>query len=114
MATVVTMKRNDTGPPLVVTLLDATAAAVDLTDATGIRFLMRRKDDVALKVDGTCSVVGDPTDGQVQYEWQEGDTDTSDPRWLAELEVTFDDGVVETFPNDSYLIVKILDDLDVP
>jgi len=46
----------------------------------------------------------------VRYDWVSDDTDTSGPYWC-EVEVSFLNGAVETFPNNSYERIDIKDDL---
>lgn len=109
------VKRGDTAPSFRGILRDATGAAVTLTAEDGLRFVMstQRGDPYPwikdIVVDGTPEL-GDVA-GEVVYEWQPGDTDI-EGGYIAEVEVTFEDGSKETFPNDregfSVAIVKDL------
>lgn len=97
-----TIKQNDTRPVLVATLTNGDGAAINLTGAT-CRFHLRVGSIVL--VDAAAEVI-DAAAGQVRYVWQEGDTGTVG-FCDAEIEVTYADGGVETFPNGSQWSVAI-------
>jgi len=48
--------------------------------------------------------------GRVRYAWQTGDTDTPGT-FQGEFEVTYSTGEIETFPNDGFLAIEIIDDI---
>lgn len=102
-----TIKRGDTAPAYQPTLTDANGDAVDVTGAT-VRFHMLTMGGL-LVVDQPAEIVT-PAAGVVRYEWAVGDTDTRG-LFIAEWEVTFGAGEVETFPNDRHLYVHITGDL---
>ncbi len=111
------IKQNDTRPPYVVALLNdyrgPSEAALPLTNADTIRFLMRLKgepDGSTPKVDGAMTVVGSPALGVVSYEWQAADTNAIGD-YEVEVEITWNDGGIETVPNDGYFDLEVLDDL---
>ena len=60
-------------------------------------------------VDATATI-NTPTDGVVRYDWAPDDT-TAAGVYLAEWEVTYPNGEIETFPNTSNLVVHIEDEL---
>ncbi len=60
------------------------------------------------KVKDTCTVT-DAVDGRVTYLWQAGDTDTSGT-YNIEFEIEWGTEI-QTVPNDSYITIKIVDDL---
>lgn len=106
------IKENDTRPVYIATLLDD-AVAVDITTATTVKFKMRDAnavDPVEPKVDGTM-VVSNAPGGIVSYTWVAGDTDTPGD-YNVEIEVTWGDGGIQTFPNASYGAVQVVEDLD--
>lgn len=103
-----TIKTGDTAPPLIATLEDATANAVNLTAAT-IKFIMTDKASGVKQVEKPASLT-DAVHGIVTYQWETGDTDIAGV-YNAEFEVAWSDGTFETFPNSKYIIVKILLDL---
>jgi hypothetical protein len=71
----------------------------DLTGVDTVTFTMRNKTSLVVQVDeGAADVVGDPTLGEVEYEWQPGDTDIAG-NFLGEFDVLYTNGKTETFPN---------------
>ena len=83
-------------------MLTQNGSVVDLTGAT-VRFHMG---DV---IDAPAIIVN-ATGGVVRYDWATGDTDVAGS-YRAEFEVTFVDGRIETFPNDTSIGVIIREDL---
>lgn len=102
------IKQNDTSPFITATLKDASNAAVDISGAT-VQFHMRKVGETTAKVDA-AAVVTDADNGAVKYEWSTGDTDTVG-QYQAEFEVTYVGGKIETFPNNSYILVQVIDDI---
>lgn len=102
------IKQNDTGPAMLATLQDASGAAVNLTGAS-VRFHMRSVSGGNPVVDASATVVT-AASGIVRYNWAAEDTD-SVGTYQAEFEVTYADGSIETFPNDGYIAVQIVDDI---
>ena len=47
---------------------------------------------------------------RVGYAWQTGDTDIPGT-FQSEFEVTYSTGEIETFPNDGFLAIEIIDDI---
>lgn len=111
-----TIKQGDTAPAYVVDLqenTDTTPTALDLTDATSVTFKMRLAGAAASAapvVDGDMTITT-PATGRITYEWVTGDTDVAGT-YEAEFEILWDDLTIETVPNDSYLSIIIVDDLD--
>ena len=97
------MKQNDTAPAIRATLSDSDGIAVDLTDAT-VRFLMKTQSNI-LTANGAATIL-DSANGVVQYAWEVGDT-MNEGTHLAEFEVTYSSGKVESFPNRGYIKVKV-------
>lgn len=111
------IKQGDSSPSYRATLRDGDGNAVDIAGAD-VRFLMRRQRGTLLVVDAEADIDQDvdgddaPINiGQVHYDWQVGDTD-EEGGFLVEFEVTFEGSLIETFPNDGYLTVAILEDLE--
>lgn len=98
------IKQGDTSPSLVATLLSSSREPAALTGAT-VQFHMRGSRASATPITGEATIV-DPTAGQVRYDWATGDTATAGD-YIAEFEVTYLDGAIETFPNDGYMDVTI-------
>lgn len=101
------IKRNDTDPPITATLQDSNGA-VDLTGST-VKFIMKSPDNNTAKVNSPATI-SDAVNGQVQYFWQQGDTDTAG-LFFAEWEVTLPSGKVATFPNNTFNSIMITEDL---
>lgn len=111
-----TIKQHDTRPIYEANLtqtVDDVESAVDLSNVDTIRFIMRKQsesDPTAPEVDGVAVVSGPAANGTINYTWQTGDTDVVDDYYV-EIEVTWLDGGVETFPNGDYETVTVFDDL---
>ena len=93
---------------MVAELKDGQNAAVDLTSSS-VRFHMRQIGSAAIVVDKPAVIVNAAI-GLVRFDWAAADTDTIGS-YQAEFEVTYDNSAVETFPNNSYIRVDILDDI---
>lgn len=105
-------KRNDT-TPISGTLKDANLSAVDIENAT-LRFHMFDSGGTQV-VDAAANndQVGDGSDGTTgnwSYDFVSADVDTAG-RFDAEVEVTFADSVVTTYPNRGFIKVTIGRDL---
>jgi hypothetical protein len=96
-------------PEIQAVLKDADDNIVNLTGALGVRFIMTNKATGTNKVDAAATVVT-PAAGLVKYTWEEEDTDEA-ATFKGEFEVQFADGRLETFPNDSYIDIKVQADL---
>lgn len=106
--TTFSLKQDDRLPAIEVTLRDGAGAAVDLSTATGVRFIMRR--GTTVKVAAAATIVTAAA-GRVKYDWQAGDTDTAGA-YRCEWEVIFPTAKPMTFPSDGYDTVVITADLD--
>ncbi len=101
-------KKGDTGPPLDLVLYEG-ATPADLTTASTVRLLVKSEAGT-LKVNALCTITGAPTGGTVRYAWQAADTDTVG-RYRAELQVTYADGTIVTYPKRGYLTIDVVEDL---
>lgn len=97
------IKRGDTGPALSRILRDGQGIAVNLVGAS-VTFSMGLRGAAAI-VDKAEATIG-PANGQVVYAWQTGDTDRAGS-YFGEFRVTYADGTIETFPNDSSMVILI-------
>ena len=70
---------------------------------------MKRISQITVKVNGSATVLDDDA-GRVRYAWQTGDTDTPGT-FQVEFEVEYSTGEIETFPNDGFLAIEIIDDI---
>lgn len=84
---------------------------VDLTGASGVRFIMTTAVGSASKVSAVAVIESPPTLGIVRYDWVAADTDTPG-KYLGEWEVTWVGGKKQTFPTGSYHTIEVLADLD--
>jgi hypothetical protein len=78
---------------------EATEAVVNLETALSAVFNMREQADTKrIKINRGTATISNAANGEVTYQWQAGDTDTSGI-YDAEVEVTWSDGDPETFPS---------------
>jgi len=103
------LKKDDLRPHVVAYLTDSTGGAVDLSSASGVKFIMKQSGASSTKVD-TAAVITTATAGLVSYQWTAGDTDTSGA-FLGEFEVDWGSSIGETFPTVDYIDINIQDDL---
>lgn len=102
------IKQNDTVPSIRADLFNGSGDPIDLVNAS-VRFHMRKARGGAALVDSAALVISEP-DGTVQYDWVAEDT-AEIGSYQAEFEVTYPDGTIETFPNNEYIRVQIIDDI---
>ena len=102
------IKQNDTAPSIQATLKDADGIAVSLAGAT-VSFKMRKQGSATAKVNAAATIVNS-AEGIVKYNWIAADTNTVGT-YQAEFQVTYANATVETFPNATYLKVKVIDDI---
>lgn len=101
-----TIKQNDTSPALKIQCIDSSGTAIDITNAS-VEFHMINDSDDTEKINSSSGTsITDASNGYVQYEWSDGDTDTVG-QYKAEFQVTYDDGTIETFPNNGFITVDI-------
>lgn len=105
---------GDTLPAIQVVLSDANGQILDLTLATSIIFKMRPVNDPTLiTINAACSIIGDPANGTVAYNWTSDDTSNAGD-YYGQFHVTFSNGKTQTFPNDSYKTISITAAVDSP
>ena len=96
------IKQGDTDPPIEATL-QTDGTAFDLSGLS-VSFVVgsTRAEPI---VDASASIEGDGSNGEVSYQWQNGDTDVPG---VYKSEFVVDDGGDErTFPDEDYITVKI-------
>jgi BppU N-terminal domain len=108
------IKQGDRRPVFVVVLKDNFGepgeAIVNLTTATSAAFNMRLASGGAVKINAQPATISNAAGGEVTYSWAAQDTDTVG-NYEAEVEITWNDGKKETFPNVGYWDVVISDDI---
>jgi|SRR3990167_2311079 len=103
-------KQNDTSPPLEVILRDGFGNPVDLTGAT-VKLYTRVKPAGTVKINGSAmGAVGNAVNGRQSYTPTAAQNDTAGT-YEAEIQVTFGNGAVRSFPNDGYFTIKVVDDI---
>jgi len=106
------IKRGDTSPKIKFTLRDKNGS-VDIRGYRDIHFFMRDADReyviVADNIDGNVDVT-DAEFGRVEYQWKSDDTNEIG-NFEAEVQVEFGDGNIETFPNDGYVDIEVVEDI---
>jgi hypothetical protein len=107
------IKQNDRRPLFVVALKDdygeSTESAVNLTTATSAAFNMREVDGATVINHGSAAITN-AAGGEVTYSWGTADLLTVGD-FEAEVEITWNDGKKETFPNTGYWEVTVNDDI---
>jgi len=91
------MKRNDTSPAFEMQCQNNAGDGVDISNAVA-KFHLAEYNSGNIVVDKIATIT-DETQGKVKYQWEPEDTETAG-LYGAEVEVTYQDGEVETFPND--------------
>ena len=109
MAATFYIKQNDTAPSIQAVLTDSNGKARSMANASQVRLHMSTEGGTNVISNGIGSVVN-ATKGIVAYEWNAGDTATAGIH-DAEFQITYVNGQVETFPNNSYIKVVVKEEL---
>jgi hypothetical protein len=102
------IKQHDTYPPLEAQLSDKNGV-VDLTNAASARLLRQPTPAGALQ-DLPMTFKSPRTSGFVVRDWATGDNAAAGT-YSCEVEVTWNDGKITTFPNDGTFTIKVEADL---
>lgn len=101
------IKQNDTSPAIKAFIKDSSESAINLSGADVKLHIKEVGGDTLLVKQMT--IINAAT-GEVQYQWITGDT--SEPAtYNAEIQVTYSDGKIETFPNNGYFTITITAEL---
>lgn len=100
------IKQGDTGPALIYELLPVTT---DLTGASVV-FNMRTSSGTVVVDRQDALIITETGSPTVRYDWSAGETDIVGSH-QAEFEVTYADGMVETFPNRNFISITVWDDI---
>lgn len=96
------MTQGDTAPRIRGQLTE-NSDPVDLSDAS-VEFRMTKNGTVILEEDAT---IESASTGMVYYQWSDGDTDDSVGIHEASFIVTWNGGLVQTFPSKGFIVVQI-------
>lgn len=96
------LKSGDTSPSLRARVLDEAGAPLGLAGASA-SFSMRDARGM-LQIDHAAAVIED--DQTLRYDWAEGDTAATGTA-MAEFEITWPGGRIETVPNHGYIEIVI-------
>jgi hypothetical protein len=105
-----TIVQGDTSPSLSSTLTDG-KSPVDISGYNSVEIHIENKYDEVIVTDdetGRVNVVN-ASSGQVEYVWEQGDTD-SIGTYKAEWQVTYSDGSIETFPSDGKVTIEVTEE----
>lgn len=116
-----TIKRNDTAPSLSIQCLninaDGTTAPVNISGAAAYFHMAEASQEGSafLPLNGTLQVdreipVIDGPNGIVMWTPEGNDTNTSG-QFLAEVEIHFTNGTIQTFPQNTYITVNVVPDI---
>ena len=106
---------DDTGPPLVIAdgLRDMDGNVIDLTDAEKVLLSVgwaspnhTNMPTQAIVDRGVGNVVGDPTLGVVEYDWQPGDLQAAG-RYDFGWEIVWNDGTVQSTKSLAYYYIRV-------
>jgi hypothetical protein len=107
MAQRIYLRRGDAGSVIEQTLR-RNGVAANLTGAS-VRFIMAPAPGQPPKVNAPATIV-DAAAGRVSYTWTAADLDTPG-RYVAEWQVTFSGGAIETWPTGRYIRIQVDGDL---
>ena len=102
------IKQGDTAPSIAEQLLDGNGDPVVLTGAS-VKFMMWAPGDAAVKVNAAATIT-DAATGKVSFTFSAAQTDTVGD-YVAEWQVTYSGGAIESFPNADWQKVRIKDDI---
>lgn len=100
------LKAGNLLKPIEATLTNDDGTPIDLTGATVTFRMIGIEPGAITKVDATATIVGTPTDGNVRYDWQAGETD-EDGMFQGEWIVDPITSNEITVPNVSYVSILI-------
>ena len=107
------LKRGDTSSSIASTLENSGGTAINIQGAT-VRFKMAPIGGGTLTIDAAATNAQNGTGvdgsmGQVAYVWATVAATAS--LYVGEWEVTYSGGSVQTYPNDSYVLIEVAPDL---
>lgn len=106
------IKQNDLRPDVEPVYLEKNSSAVDLSNATEIEFHLNDRPRKEGNILSKPASIVDAKNGEVKYEWEEGDTDLDRGKYYWEFEIHWDDGDPETFPTDGFRTLMVHEEGD--
>jgi len=103
-----TMKVGDTSPDFELQCQDDAGDPVSLSGASA-QFHMEDPDET--EVLNTAASITDEANGEVRYVWEAGDTDLSAGVYDCEIQITYSDSKVETFPNTGDISIEFVEEI---
>lgn len=99
------LKQGDLEPPVSITLVDSTGAAVDVTTAVSIKFKLAPV-NTRVEMFSRDATIDLAAGGQFSYIWQAGDTAIPDV-YYGEFTIEWPGPRDQTFPSAGYLTIAI-------
>lgn len=103
-----TFKEGDLGDELEATLRDKNGK-IDLSQVNSVDFVAR--DTKKTKVLDEQVTISDPVNGEVQYQWRQGDFIEDAGVYQAEFRINDNAGNTETVPNDGHVTIEIEEEI---
>jgi hypothetical protein len=103
------IKKNDTLPALKLQFKNDNSVPINLSGCS-IVFNYRLRQSNSFVVSRSVPVE-DPLNGIAQYVWVNGDTDNLGV-YIGEFVITFPSGKELTFPEDTYIIFEVVDNVE--
>ena len=100
------MYKGELRPSIKTTLKwnDANGTIVDLTGCSAKLQLIERDTGIVI-LTKTATILSPPTNGQVQYDWETGETKVEKDKYKIRFEITFSDTKSQSFPVDDNLYI---------
>jgi len=105
----ITLTQHDTAPIFEATLYEKDDTAINLTGANKVELIAIESDDT-IKINTEVTIYN-ASSGVVKYQWLADNVDTAGTL-KAILKITWNDGTVETVPNDGYFEIVVVDDFE--
>lgn len=102
------IKQNDTSPSIRANIVDYNGEPVNITGGS-VRLHMKEVGGDGTLIVKNMSIL-DAQNGLVQYDWVVGDT-ADVANYNAEIQVTYADGEIETYPNAGYFSIIVTAEL---
>lgn len=101
--------QGTTSPLFTWQLIDSNFAVIDLTNATGVTFVMRKVSSSTPAVTAAATITNAEA-GEVSYQWAAADT-ASAGIYSAQFVITYSSGLTQASPGDGYLEIMVEENL---